>query len=656
MHQPYYVNPCTGEISTPALVFRTLFNYYPMAVMAQRHPGVKLNFNLTPVLLKQIGGISSGKLKDSFLSLLEEESDVSPGKLLNFAWELPEQALKRYKIINVLKEKMEKNSHSKQDIFDLSIYLHLVCFHPAVVDEQLEQLLKKGRNFDGNDKNLLREKEKSIIGEVIEKYAELQKSGQIEISTSPMMHPIMPLLYSTDTAKKTKTALHIPENLFAYPEDAEEQLASGIREYANLFGRRPSGIWPSEGSLSGEVLDLFSKNGISWTATDEHLLAETLSRPLSGNEHYGIWEYRNGVSVFFRDHRISDLIGFAYQKMQESDAVLKLTSHLHDISGYNKDSLVTIILDGENPWDFYPDFGAIFLPALYNNLSESKEIKTVTATEALNAGMQREKLDTISPGSWMGVNFDNWIGKEPANKAWEILGSARKKAEDKKSSLDKKQLEQLREAVMIAESSDWFWWYSLPAEKKIKIRFDDYFRSSIRRIYEITGDEIPEFLSMPVEEYTREKLFPYIKPFIDGKKTHFYEWREAVCVDVSSLWATFKPVDISVKKLFYGYDEDNLYVRIDFEGKQEFSVLLSFRNSDRKTFAVFSNQPVNDRITAATDEIMEIRIPRKEITDGEESTVSFTVKIKEKSGQEIELPAGRYFKIHFAEKEENWIV
>jgi len=656
MHQPCYVNLNTETINTPTPMFRTLFNYYPMVFLAKKYPGVKMNFNLTPVLIRQILGISSGEFRDSFLSLLEEKNDPPPEQLLGFIEELPAQVLKRHKIIGILREKIEKNSYSAQDIFDLKMYLHLACFHPVIIDGELERLLKKGRQFTENDMALLYGKEKEILAGVLNEYKSLQARGQIEISTSPLMHPIMPLLYTTDTARKTKTSFSIPEGIFSYPEDAKEQLTKGMETYKDLFGRPPAGIWPSEGSLSTEVLELFADSGILWTATDEYLLAETLSRPLSANEHYSIWKFRDKVSLFFRDHHISDLIGFAYQQMGERDAALEFTGKLRSMSAGNQDRLVTIILDGENPWDFYPDCGKNFLPYVYEILSESGEVKTVTFSDALNANIRREKLDTISPGSWMGANFDNWIGKDPANKAWEILGRARKRADEKKNSLHGKQLEELGKTIMLAESSDWFWWYSLPADRKIKVRFDARFRSIIRRIYELLGDEIPEFLNLPVEEYVYEKIFPYIKPSIDGKITHFYEWHEAVKVDPFSLWATFKPADISITRIFYGYDENNLYVRIDYREKPDFEIQLSFSNSVNRTFTVRPGKHENEILTAATDEIVEISIPRREILPEGEKTLSFNVKITEKNGQEFVLPSGEYFKINFTEKEENWIV
>jgi alpha-amylase/alpha-mannosidase (GH57 family) len=656
MHQPYYVNVNTGQINTPTLIFRTLFNYYPMAVLVEKNPGVKINFNLTPVLLKQIDGISSGQFTDRFLNLIDGKSETTPEELLRFAAELPAQIFKGRKIVGLLKEKIEKNSYSKQDISDLKVYLHLLCFHPMVFDEEIEHMLKKGRCFDEKDRELLYRKEKNMLAGTINTYKNLQMKGQIEISTSPMMHPIMPLLFTTDTAKKTKTSLSTPEGIFSYPEDAREHLSKGIKTYEDLFGKRPAGIWPSEGSLSTEVLDMLSENGLLWTATDEYLLAETLARPLSSNEHYCIWDYKNKISIFFRDHHISDLIGFTYQQMAENDSALRFTDALRSIASKNSNGVVTIILDGENPWDFYPDYGRTFLPTIYRILSESSDFKTVTFTEALDMDINRQKMDTISPGSWMGTNFDNWIGKEPANKAWTILSQARKKAEEKKSSLNAEQQKKVIESIMLAESSDWFWWYSLQADRSIKMRFDAYFRSIIREIYEEIGETVPEFLNLPVEEYTYEEVIPYISPTIDGKITHFYEWHDAVKVDPFSLWATFKPVGIPIKTLFYGYDEENLYVRIDPDRKKGFDIHLLFHNSGDKKFTIIYEKEVNEPLTVTSGEIIEIMVPRNAILPEGEKTILFRIGLTEKNGQEVILPAGEYFRVNFAGKEENWIV
>ncbi|MCM8777650.1 MAG: glycoside hydrolase family 57 protein [Candidatus Omnitrophica bacterium] len=651
MHQPCYL--INGKINTPTLVFRTLFNYYPMIILAEKFPSVKLNFNITPILLKQIEGLSSGKYEDRFMSLLQgKESDAN--EVFMLARELPSHILKRHPAINILLDKIKSRSYSEKDVSDIKVLLHLVCFHPLIKDAEIEELVKKGRGFNNNDKELLLNKENHILKETLKKYRELMEKGQIEISTSPMMHPILPLVYNTDIAKQTKTSLYIPEGIFSYPEDAKRQILEGIETYKNIFGKLPSGIWPSEGGLSDEILELFSEYHILWTATDECLLAETLSKPLTNREHYNIWEYKNGISIFFRDHHISDLIGFSYQKMEEKKSAVKLFEHLNHISEGISDRILSIILDGENPWDFYPDYGTFFLSTLYEMLSNSVSIRTTTFSEALKSNIIRNKLDRISPGSWMGVNFDNWIGKEPANKAWNILKQAREVAEEKMKLLNEEKKKVIMDCIMLAESSDWFWWYSLPVEKDIKTRFDTYFRNSIREIYETAGIEPPEYLAYPVEQYITKDIIPYISPTIDGKITHFYEWYNAVEVDVFSLWTTFKPVGFPVKKIFYGYDENNFYLRIDTSEKETLEFSISFINSLKKTFNIKYGRTL-PQLFFQWDDIIEISIPRKEVLSEEEKLIFFNITIK-KGVEEIVIPATDYFNVRFGEKGENWIV
>ncbi|MBN1444635.1 MAG: hypothetical protein JW957_00815 [Candidatus Omnitrophica bacterium] len=656
MHQPYYADVNNGEIDTPALTFRTLFNYYPMAVLTKKNPGIKLNFNLTPVLLIQIEDIASGKIKDRFMALLEEGNSAGREEVLAFIGGMPPQILGRHKIINMLKEKAEENSCSEQDLLDLKIYLHLASFHPAVSDGEIKELFKKGRNFGESDRKLLHEKEKMIFSEVIALYGELMNEGKIEISTSPMMHPILPLLYSTDTARKTKTSLSIPEGVFSYPQDARMQLLEGLKTYERIFKKQAAGIWPSEGSLSDEILELFSEQGVLWTATDESLLEETLAHPLFQKEHCSIWDFRNGPSVFFRDRHISDMIGFSYQKTDEKNAAGDIAERLSALRSNMDGRLLTVILDGENPWDFYPDYGEKFLTAFYKFLENNDAVRTVTFSEALKTDIRRLRFDHISPGSWMGTNFDNWIGREPANKAWSILKQARAAAEERENCLPEEKKNILAEAVMLAESSDWFWWYSLPADKKTKMRFDAYFRNSIRRIYETAGAEIPQYLNLPVEGYAYEEIIPYIKPVIDGKITHFYEWHDAIELDPSGLWATFMPAGMPVRKMFYGYDEENLYIRMDFKSKEAVEIQIYFHEPVEKKFIIHTGRRDAGPVIYSCGGITEMLIPKTEILAGDEENTFFNITVRETNGQEFVMPAGDFFKVRFTPKDENWTV
>ncbi|MCM8819067.1 MAG: glycoside hydrolase family 57 protein, partial [Candidatus Omnitrophica bacterium] len=539
-------------------------------------------------------------------------------------------------------------------LLDIKMLLHLVCFHPLIKDDEIEELFRKGRNFNNNDKEFLAKKEKYILHHTIEKYKQLNEKGKIEVSTSPMTHPILPLLYNTDIAQQTKTSFTIPKGLFSYPEDAKKQILEGIKVYENIFNRKPLGIWPSEGGLSNEILDLFSEYNIKWTATDEYLLFETLSKSPIEKQHYYIWEYKNGVSIFFRDHYISDLIGFTFQKMEEKKAAIHLFEYIHQLSKNRENQILTIILDGENPWDFYLNNGTYFLTTLYQLLDNSKTIKTTTFSEALNENISKFKLEKILPGSWIGLNFDNWIGKQSTNKAWEILKNARKTAEEKIGTLSEDKKKELMNYIMLAESSDWFWWYSLSVEKDIKEKFDILFRNNIKKIYEIVDLQPPEYLAFPVEQYIQKEIIPYITPIIDGKITHFYEWYNAIEIDVSSLWITFSPVNFLFKKIFYGYDEDNFYIRIDVPKKDEIEITISFINSLKNSFNIKYGISLPN-VFFQWDEILEISIPRKEIITEGEKILSFTITIK-KGIEKILIPATDYFNIFFGKKEESWII
>ncbi len=653
MHQPYYVSLDNREMNSPIIIFRTLFNYYPMALLASMYPSLKINFNITPVLIKQIEGIASGEIHDNFLEMLAKD-DVKQEELNLFLEQLPDFLFKKYRVINLLAEKLKGNTFSSRDLFDLKIYMHLVSFNPLLVDQQIESLFKKGRGFNIEDQECLYKKEKEILSKVMPLYRELQDKKQIEISTSPFAHPILPLIFNTDNARKTATSLSVPEGLFSFPSDAKMQLLEGMNVYRHTFGTLPKGIWPSEGSLSNEVLELFAETGILWTATDEYVLYQTLTHSLSRG-HYNIWDFNDKVSLFFRDHTLSDVIGFSYQNMAEKASASDFIRRLENIRTTENQSLVTVILDGENPWDFYPEQGVSFLTSLYHLLTDNNQIKTTTFSEALQENILRKKLNSISPGSWMGNNFDNWIGREPANKAWRILRQARETSEKIFATLPEQQQKMLQEAIMIAESSDWFWWYSLPADPKIKRRFDFYFRRCIRRMYEISSVTLPEYLCLPIEEYGYEETFPYITPVIDGKNTHFYEWYNAIEIDPSHLWGTFMPVNFPIKKVFYGYDAENIFIRLDIKEENSIDIYLTFHDSTERSFRI--NQDITaeeSSLVFAKNEIMEIQVPRK-LFPSDEKIVFFTITIETSDGRQFKIPRFDYFKLIFKEKE-NWIV
>jgi len=633
-HQPFYSDIEENINETSIIIFRTLQNYYPMAVLLKNYENIKINFNITPSLLKQIKLIAENKINDVFFNIFDY--DLSEEKLINFYNEFPGVYTHSNKILSLLKEKIELKDYSEKDIFDFKFLLHLISFNPLIYDDEIKYFIEKMRNFDINDVGILINKEKNIFKNIIPLYKKLQEENKIEISTTPFYHPILPLIYDTDIMKKTKTNFPAPEQRFNYPEDAKKQIKNGIDFYKEIFGKEPKGIWPSEGALSNEVLDLFIEENIDWTATDENLLFESLNN-IEKKDIYKVYKYNKNLFIFFRDHFLSDLIGFSYQNMDEEEASIDLIKKIEKILDENPEGIITIILDGENPWDYYKERGIKFLKKFYELLEENKKIKTLTFSEAIKITKNYGVIENIFPGSWMGPNFDNWIGKETANKAWEILKKTREKIDDLKE-VDKI----VEEIILNCEGSDWFWWYSIETDKNIKMKFDRYFKNNLRKVYKRLNLPFPVEIEEEIIYYEKT---PFIKPVIDGKITNFYEWYQAIEINPENLWATFKPFNLPIKKIYYGYDEESLYFRFDFY--EDIDQLIIFLNEE--IYEIEGKNFKDENIEWKWEEILEIKIKRKK--EMESAKVQFQIK---KGNYDFILPP--YSKISIIFKEPEWMV
>jgi len=344
--------------------------------------------------------------------------------------------------------------------------------------------------------------------------------GQIELTTTPYTHPILPLIYDSDVAKICQPNDTLPPR-FSFPEDAKLQLQLAVEKFKELFGAYPKGMWPSEGSVSQEILPLFSEHNIQWIATDEQILHRSKPEHQIANNPYSLNVGENELAIFFRNTRLSDKIGFDYQSMLPDDAA---NDFVQSILSFAKEDeqLITVIVDGENAWEWYRTNldGKEFLRSLYKKLSEAQEkneIVTVTPHEYLNGNASRgiaphpisslKKIDWLFPGSWINANFDTWIGEAEENKAWEYLLKARNDLKNcgivpsGQSSISNPQSEVWNE-MLAAEGSDWFWWYgedqNSPAGDE---PFDEAYRKHLTNIYLAANTaganlEIPNFPSI----------------------------------------------------------------------------------------------------------------------------------------------------------------
>jgi len=604
MHQPYYKDAKTGQYQMPWVRLHGLKDYYDMVAVLDDFPQIRVTFNLVPSLVEQIQDYAENPVYDEHLLLTEKPAhdltSVEKEKILSSFFNCNPQTMihphTRFYQLFMKRGEDPQNIKAKapdfdvQDILDLQVWSNLVWIDPIFKDDPLiSHLLKKGGNFTEEEKKELVFKQREIMGKILPKYKELQDRGQIEISFSPYFHPILPLIYDTQVAKSALPDIQLPQESFSHPEDVETQIDQGIQLYEKTFGRKPEGMWPSEGSVSEEIIPLIAKSGIKWIATDEEILYLSLMMKKQAKNKtipkdadvihklYRITVQGDELSILFRDHTLSDLIGFVYSSWNAEDAAGDFIQRLHRIRDNipEKDlanSVVAIILDGENCWEYYKNDGHDFLSALYTKLSEDKLLRTTTISDFLKRADQPQELNGLFPGSWINHNFRIWIGHPEDNLAWDLLKKTREALVkfEKKKERNLKIEEILKKAwkeIYIAEGSDWNWWYGDEHPTERIEEFDRMFRSHLLYVYELIHQDPPEELYQPIKsEFVSTYFIPptgYIRPTIDGKQTDYYEWQPAGFFNPLKVGGTMHKASSLVSGIYFGADESKLYFRVD---------------------------------------------------------------------------------------------
>ncbi len=507
-HQPYYKTDNTFLM--PWVRMHGIKDYWDMVRILDDYPGIKQVFNFTPSLLVQIEDYLENKTSDLAYNLSSKNPEsftnrekVDALKTLFLA--NSERMVKRYPRYAELLEKRGSIKNDSdlesatqkfnlQDFRDLQVWWNLSWVGEySRFDPPFKYFLDKQRNFSEEEKTKLLKAQLEILKKIIPHHIRAMKRKQIEVSVSPFYHPILPLLCDTAAGIKANPKSKLPGKRFRHPEDANYQVKTALGYGEKIFGVRPQGMWPSEGSVSTDALKILSRNKIAWAATDEMILQKTLvksGRILRNDfiEKYFAYNFKAGnksTKLFFRDHNLSDLIGFVYSQWSPDDAAKDFISRLHKIresiiSHCGKESLeyavVPIILDGENAWEYYQSDGKDFLRTLYFLLSNDPQIETVLpSTVKIKSG---NSLKSIEPGSWINGNFDIWIGHEEDNKAWDLLYHARRTLEKASKKLSADTREKAYREILIAEGSDWCWWYGDEHKSPQANEFDELFRIS----------------------------------------------------------------------------------------------------------------------------------------------------------------------------------
>jgi len=661
-HQPFYKDLVTGEYRLPWTRLHALKDYYGMVKLLDEFPQVHQTFNLVPSLITQIQDYVSAEAQDPFLQLASKPAnDLTVGER-QFALQYLFQAnlvnvIGRYPRYRELWEKFHGVGDSPeraekvfqaQDLTDLQVLSQIGWFDEFFLAEaDVAELIRKGRNFTLEDQQFVMARERELLSRVLPVHAAAAKKGLIEISTSPFYHPILPLVCDTQMGAVSSPGLPLPQNRYRHPEDAREQLQRGLALHEKVFGLRPQGVWPSEGSVSEEVLTIAHQLGVQWMATDEGVLGRSLGTsfsrdgyghldPDSAHRLYTIYRYENAdtrMNMIFRDHTLSDLIGFVYSNMPPQDAannlIHKIKESAKSVLASGQDAMVPIILDGENAWEYYPNSGREFLRRFYEALQNDPGIEAVTVTEAITRHKNVGHLKSLVPGSWINANFNVWIGAPEDNKAWDYLYHARNFYAQAASGATKEQCDLAFEEILIAEGSDWNWWYGPEHHSANDSDFDELYRKHLSNVYQALGGIPPDYLAQPIAGGVARPIFTpqtaYIHPEVSGDMVRYFEWMGAARYTADQRLGAMHGKQFLMDEVFAGIDEQYVYGRLDFIDKvpgEAFEVVVNLES--------WTNHASKPRLELRLGAVVEAgRIQAWEVTERKDKTLEQSTAAKE---------------------------
>jgi alpha-amylase/alpha-mannosidase (GH57 family) len=603
-HQPYYPDDVSGECLMPWVRLHGTKDYWGMAQHLKEVPEFRCTINLVPSLLIQILRYTDHAGSDRHLDVSHLPAD-SMGEadalylLDNFFMANVDNMIRPYPRYAQLYQKRAAAQDtartalprfSAQELRDLQVWNNLTWFHPLAFEQNsdLKAFLDKGRDWTEKEKLWLLDQQRELLRQIIPLHKELAESGQVELTTTPFYHPILPLLWDKTSARQAMPGCPLPQHLDSYDEDVRVHLQRAVEFHKQQFGQKPKGLWPSEGSVSQDILAAIADVGIQWIATDEEILAHSTGGSVTRDPHghlrhpqmlYRPWEVSAGkktMQIVFRDHGLSDLIGFHYQRSDPHRAAEDLLTRCHDIGRAvdhamdGRPALVPVILDGENCWEYYPDGGVKFLRHMYQGAVSRKEIQPLPMSEYLEKYPARDRIDKLFAGSWISHNFAIWIGHPEDNRGWDAIHRTREhlKEAHARGSVEKDHIERAWEELYIAEGSDWFWWYGDDHSSALDSLFDQLFRKHLQNVYALLGDAAPADLFQPITRgqsraiHTQPRGFSTVK--VDGRPTYF-EWIDAGRYKPGSERGTMTLVtEGPIAGLWFGFDRQRLLLRIDF--------------------------------------------------------------------------------------------
>jgi alpha-amylase/alpha-mannosidase (GH57 family) len=604
MHQPQYRDPETGRYVLPWTRLHALKDYWGMVKILEEFPQFHATFNVVPSLGLQLEEYASGKFNEPWFDLAfrnaEQLTRECKTEILSRAFQVNhERLLSRWPRFLELYEWSRPAGGAQaivtftpRDWRDLQLLSQLAWMDEEWIarDTDINRLSARGKNYSEADKAVLKSKQLDFLKLVLPIYKEAAARGQIELSTTPFYHPILPLICDSDIARIANPSTPLPRRAYRHPEDAREQLRRAREYHQRVFGTPPAGLWPSEGSVSDQALAIAAEEGFQWFGTDEGVLGRTLNvgffrdssgLPANSERLYQPWKIQTGgqtITGFFRDHHISDLIGFVYSRMDGKAAAADLHGRLRFLGERvpSKNPLtVCLFLDGENAWEYFPGNGREFLREFYGRIQGDGDFRALTVSEAVAAAGEIPQNNGIFPASWISANFDVWIGSGEDVAAWELLWDAREAyaraetayKEGREGAPTAESLATAKESLLAAEGSDWCWWYGPEHSTANDAEFDALYRKHLTGIYVALGQIAPDDLAKPIKKLPEHALHippsELLKIKVDGRESSYFEWLGAGLYSPERRSGAMHGRTYHLRELRYGFDETRFFLRLD---------------------------------------------------------------------------------------------
>ncbi|HEY6264618.1 MAG TPA: glycoside hydrolase family 57 protein [Candidatus Acidoferrum sp.] len=675
MHQPQYRDPESGRYVLPWTRLHALKDYWGMVEMLREFPKFHATFNVVPALGIQLEEYASGNFNEPWFSLAfknaEELTREDKAEIIARAFQVNhERLMSRWPRFVELYEWSRPAGGAQalvtftpRDWRDVQLLSQLAWMEESWLqkDPVVSKLNSKGKDFTEKDKSALKQKQLDFLGLVLPAYREASQRGQIELSTTPFYHPILPLICDSDIARVANPGTPLPRRAFRHPEDAREQLQRARDYHEKIFGVKPKGVWPSEGSVSDQALTIAAELGFEWFGTDEGVLGRTLNVgffrdangiPANADRLYKLWRTQLGaksITGLFRDHHLSDLIGFVYSRMDAKAAAADLHGrlrHLGEAVQSAQPLTICLFLDGENAWEYYPGNGREFLREFYGRIQSDQDFRALTASEANAAAGEIPATTGIFPASWINANFDVWIGHAEDVAAWELLWDAREaygraveaRKQGRNDAPTETALKEALESLLAGEGSDWCWWYGLEHSTANDAEFDALYRKHLTAIYLALGQVAPEELAKPIKRKPEHavQLAPtaLLNIKVDGRDTSYFEWLGAGLFSPERRGGSMHGRIFYLHELRYGFEDGRFCVRIDpfvkalseledpefritISGATEATIVVLLERGHVQSFAVEKDRLclLNPKLVAevAFERILEVAINKDQI-------------------------------------------